>query len=112
METHVPDIGPNYPSGGERIAPAWRATWMAIEHSWRRGTDIARTGAAASTVTPKTVMGLLSQAAKVGLIERKYTKATLPIGQPRRVVWYRHLHAQTVATMPLRPAVRDAGGSE
>lgn len=94
MTDDAPNISGNYPNGGEKIGPAWADTWRALGREWARGSEIAESIAERHSLSPKTIMNLLGQAAKAGLIESErrfvgkvggYRSGTNPI----RPVWYR-----------------------
>lgn len=70
--TRAPDFGPGYPSAGERIGPAWQATWDRMaDGQWHKGMDLGAEIAERFDLTTKTVQMLLGKAAKIGLIERE-----------------------------------------
>ena len=67
--TEAPSIRGSYPLAGEKIGPAWRRTWSALaDGEWHKGNDVAR--AVREDLHPETIMTLLRQAAKVGLLEQ------------------------------------------
>jgi hypothetical protein len=93
--TDAPDFNPGYPSRGELIGPAWVQVWaMLADHEWRKGMDLAATVAERCGVAAKTVQNLLSQATKVGLLERE-TRFAGKVGGYRsrttavRPAWFR-----------------------
>lgn len=89
--TEAPSIRGNYPLAGERIGPAWRRTWSALaDGEWHKGNDVAR--AVREDLHPETIMTLLRQAVRAGLLEGEKRKGAR-IGGTSKVhsypVWYR-----------------------
>ena len=70
MKTEAPNIRGNYPLGGERIGPAWRALWAQLsETDWTDGTEVSREVALADGLAVETVINLLRTARREGLLE-------------------------------------------
>ena len=87
----APDINPGYPSGGEKIGPAWEVCWEILgDGRWHKGTLLSNSVAERSDVIAKTVYGLLWQAAKKGIIDvEKRFAGRLGDGRAIRANWYR-----------------------
>ena len=78
---HAPDITPGYPSGGERIGPAWADLWSyLVTHPrvWHLGLTLAGDIAQRHDLAIQTGLTLLSSAAGNGLIERRYRRSGTP----------------------------------
>lgn len=93
----APDIGPNYPSRGARLGPAWQRTWDALaDGEWHAAAKVAED--VAGDCSRITVMNLLGLAAKAGLVEREMRADGKPVkrrfgSRPvmARTVWYRRV---------------------
>lgn len=82
MKTDAPNFSRNYPLGGERIGPAWRAMWRTLpEGGWVEGASFSHLLAGQTGLAPKTIAGLLWKAEKVGILTKKIVGA----GNGRRV---------------------------
>ena len=86
-QPEVPNFYPNsnYPLGGERIGPAWRAAWAALlaEPRGIPAPTLKIAMCAAADIIDKTAELLLQKARKAGILEVHYVKGR------RRVAWYR-----------------------
>jgi hypothetical protein len=81
MDTEPRNFKNSYPLGGEKIGPAWRQAWRALDvKRWTPAGDVEQMGPAAG-VLPGTMRNLLRQAVKAGQLEVRYVKA--PSGQKR-----------------------------
>ncbi len=70
----APDITPGYPSGGEKIGPAWDLIWSKLGDTageWVRGLDFATRHAAEAGLHPDTVVTLMRQASNRGLLQKR-----------------------------------------
>lgn len=78
MTTHAPDISPGYPSNGRHVGPAWRAIWQELEGvsagDYVDGTELAERHAVEGSVMASTLMGVISRAARMGLLDRETRK--------------------------------------
>lgn len=68
----APDITLNYPSKGKRVGPAWADAWRALQDCTEPldGTILAAEVADRHSLSPLTVLNLLSRAADAGLLVR------------------------------------------
>jgi hypothetical protein len=106
----APNIAGNYPLGGEKIGPAWRAAWhfLATTHPrWMPKRDITavmvRTG-----IVEDTAESLLQQASRRRVLEVRYRK-TDNRGQTRAQYRIAQVKASPVSASP--PRARDAAHS-
>ena len=85
METEASIFRGNYPLGGERIGPGWRAIWRALpERGWIEAAPFAVHLAEQTGLSPDTVANLLRQAGGAGILEKRYRDA-----RSRRRAFYR-----------------------
>lgn len=84
MKTDAPNFRGNYPLGGERIGPGWRAMWLALpSDGWVECTPFSRLLAGRTGLSPKTIAGLLWKAEKAGIL----TKSVVGEGNRRRAYY-------------------------
>ena len=79
---HAPDYADGWPSGGERIGPAWRDIWAHLSRvdGWRTTTEITRTPLVARhDLAPGTIAEMLRRGRLAGLLDVRYR----PCGTPR-----------------------------
>lgn len=89
MSDYAPDFNEGYPSNGERIGPAWQATWDAMARKdWQRGVNLARAMAKRFELKEVTIRNLLRQATVAGLIEQEKRKEKR-WGKTTTTAWYR-----------------------
>src|SRR5215218_5004350 len=69
----APDIADDYPSGGERLGPAWQLAWDMIgERGWCERAAIAkRVSTERGDIAAITVENLIRQATRAGLLEQQ-----------------------------------------
>lgn len=95
IQDRAPDFRGTYPSAGERIGPAWQKTWEALSGGqWVKGVDLCKLIAECSGLAPATIRSLLSQAAKIGVIEQELRFGGKLDGhhagrKPIRAAWFR-----------------------
>jgi hypothetical protein len=93
MKTEAPNFSGNYPLGGERLGPGWRAMWRALpEDGWVECAPFAHLLAGQTGLDPKTIAGLLWKAEKAGIL----TKSVVGPGNRRRA-YYRVASKNLVA---------------
>lgn len=83
ITNNAPNFAGTYPLAAERLGPAWRETWRVLAASprtWHRGHELAERVAPRHGLTVQAVSSLLADAARYGLLERRYVRD----GNPRR----------------------------
>jgi len=69
----APDIGPNYPSGGQRIGPAWVKIWKCLsDGKWNRVDEIMLVPDL--NIAETTIHNLLSKAEKKKMLQKRTVK--------------------------------------
>ena len=70
----APNFGTsNYPGGGEKIGPAWRAAWVQMfDRRWYYVRDLEQIMCGETGIAPVTARNLLRQARTRGLLEVRY----------------------------------------
>jgi hypothetical protein len=68
----APDFTPGYPSGGDRIGPAWSAMWADLaDGRWHDRTKLAP----GAPIGAKTRKALSTRAVAAGLLDVRYTNS-------------------------------------
>lgn len=79
----APDYAPGWPSGGERIGPAWVDVWAYLQDSdpqWRTAAEVASMPTVARhDLAPRTITNMLTMARRAHLLDVRYAKC----GDPR-----------------------------
>jgi hypothetical protein len=108
ISERAPDFGPGsgFPSGGERIGPAWRDMWIYLRRTgWRTAAEVTLTPTVARhDLDPKTITNLLQQARRYGLLDVRYARCGDPV---RRRALYRikGVPVSTMGSAPVRPVL-------
>lgn len=68
----APDYEPGWPSGAERMGPAWNVIYWAIPNDiWVRPADIISEYRSHVGLAPSTIRGMLNDALRAGLLETR-----------------------------------------